>query len=261
MGGFSIITAQNLLNSAPILGEFLGNGFRPPNWSQPQLTSISVVLPSTQTESVSHNITGDDGAPLPGATSNPTTKQTPNASQSTTYFFDAIMRVGHDQDAVVTEHPIQSGASISDHIYLVPARVELEIGMSDVLDSYVSGQYSDNSSKSVSAYQKLLYLQGLGVPLTVTTRLNTYNNMVIESIRADDSVETLYGLRARVRFKQIIVGTVSVTTQSARPNASDSTNPGAAQPEAIPAELQKYTNASGQWSSTPITSPPTTLFP
>lgn len=241
MSGFAI----NLLNSAPILGVFIGNGFRPPQWTQPQLTSITANLPSTQTESVSTNITfGDE--PIGGSTTN---TSVPTSTPST-YFFDAILRVDHFQELRSTDHPVQVGASITDHAYMLPARVSLEIGMSDAMDSYQAGQFTEFSTKSISAYQLLLYLQQLRSPLTVTTRLNTYTNMVIESIRSGDDVRTLHGLRAIVSFREIILGTVSTVTQSARPNASLLTNPGAAQPQAVDQSLQKYLDAaSGQWSS------------
>lgn len=249
MGSF-VITAQNLLNSAPILGLFTGNGYRPPNWSQPQITSITVVEPAAPTEAVSHNIDFGTGF---GPPSTPTIKQSPTTPASTTYFFDAVMRADHSNEMRITEHPIQSGAAISDHAYALPSRVVLEIAMSDAMDSFVSGQYSDFATKSISAYQKLLELKDMRVPLTLTTRLNTYNNMLIEELRASDDIRTLHGLRASVRFKQIIVGTVSVTTQSARPNVSSSSNPGTSQPQAVDQALkQRLTDGLNQWSSHPV---------
>ncbi|MGH7484010.1 MAG: phage baseplate protein [bacterium] len=245
MSGFDV----NLLKSAPILGAFIGNGFRPPQWSQPQLTSITALEPSVLTQAVSHNISFGD-SPLPSGAPAPTTKQIPGAPVATTYFFDAILRVDHEQELRSTDHPVQVGASLSDHAYLLPARVVLEIGMSDVLDVFQAGQFTSNASKSISAYEKLLELQKLRSPLTVTTRLRVYQNMVIASIRSEDTVSTLHGLRAVVEFREIIVGTVSTVTQSARPHATQTTNPGAAQPQAVtPAIKQKYLNPSGQYNS------------
>lgn len=248
MAGF-VVTAQNLLNSAPILGEIIGQGYRPPQWASPQLTSITVVLPAAHTETVSHNI--DFGTEtVPGTENVPaTTTQHADEPQSTTYFFDAVMSIEHEQELRITEHPIQSGAALSDHAYPLPARVVLEIGMSDAMASFVAGQYSDFSSKSVSAYQKLLSIQALKIPLTVNTRLRTYQNMLMERIRVRDDVSTIHGLKVVIPFRQIMVGSASIITQSARPNTTTSTNPGASQPQAVGADIQKYLNSSGQWNS------------
>lgn len=243
MGGFLV----NVLNSTPVLGVFLGNGFRPPQWTQPQLTSISANLPGLPGTDTSARIL-IDGALIGNATPTSSSNQTPTTIP-TTYFFDAILRVDHYQELRATDHPVQGGASITDHAYLMPARVSLEIGMSDAMDSYQSGQWTGSSSKSINAYQTLLQLQALRIPVTVTTRLNTYTNMVIESIRSGDDVRTLHALSATVQFRQIILGTVTTSTQSARPNQTGDTSPGTSQPEPVPSSLQPYLNNSGQWSS------------
>lgn len=222
-----------------------GNGFRPPQWSRPALTSITANLPAS------------GAASAPGADA-----QQPAPTTLTTYIFDAIFRLDHSQELILTEHPVQggtaqasggsaaSGGSIVDHAYLRPSDLSMEIGMSDAMDSYTPGQWSgSSSSKSVNAYETLLNLQQLRIPLTIVTRLKTYSNMVIRYVRAPDDNRTLRALRVSVQFRQIIAGVVGVTTQSARPSTTTTTNPGTAQPEAVPQELQKYLDQSGQWSS------------
>ena len=91
-----------------------------------------------------------------------------------------------------TEHPVQTGASIADHAYIVPARLVLDIGMSDAMDAYFSPTtWSGSDSKSVAAYQTMLALQFSRIPLTITTKLRTYQNMVIDSARAARNSERL----------------------------------------------------------------------
>lgn len=248
MGGF-LVVAQNLFQSAPILGVFIGNGFRPPQWSGEQLTSITAQIPQTVSKVtggsvVSSAISFGDQVIGQSSTDTPTIGQETKL-KPTTYFFDAVFRVDHAQEGRATEHPVQggtsgalggsvaSGGSIVDHFYLLPARVALEIGMSDAMDSFQDGQWSSGPTKSISAYQTLKYLQALRVPMTVTTRLETYDNMVIEAIRVPDDVRTLHGLRALVVFRQIISAALSITSESMRPNLSQSSNPGTAQPSAI----------------------------
>jgi len=146
------------------------------------------------------------------------------------YFFDAVIRAEHTQSLRVTEHPVQTGACIVDHAYQMPARLTLEIGMSDAMDTFMNGQFSGDITKSVSAYQTLLDIQSSKKPLQVVTRLNVYDNMVIEHIHAADDFKTLYGLRAMVSLRQIITAQVSTETVSVRPQASGQSNSGVAQP-------------------------------
>jgi hypothetical protein len=197
--------------------------WRPPQWNQEQLFSLTVT--EVINEATSHQITFGGGV-IGDTTDNPNIRQN---TKSTTYFFDAILRAEHRQELRKTEHPIQSGASIVDHCYLIPANVSLEIGMSDCMARFRAGQFTSDGSKSISAYQTLKDLQKKRVPLTLTTRLDQYTNMVIESIGAIENSQTRFGLRASVRFAQIIVAKVATTTVSARPDQTDLTNEGTKQ--------------------------------
>lgn len=150
------------------------------------------------------------------------------------YFFDAVIREEHTSTLNITEHPVQSGANITDHAYIEPARLVMEIGMSDVMDALYPGQFEDAYTKSVSAYRTLLELQKSRMPLTVLTRLYLYQNMLIESLSAPDDYKTLYGLRCTVTLREIMVVDVPQTTVSARPQTTGSTQQGSVQPTEPP---------------------------
>lgn len=224
-------------------------GFRPPGWTQPQLTSISANLPTAPASVVSSKITFGDQVISSGST------QQPAPTTPTTYFFDAVLHADHEQELRATDHPAQSGAPITDHAYMLPASVTLEVMMSDAMDSYQSGQWTGASTKSINFYQTMKQLQALRIPITVTTRLDTYTNMVLLNIRASDDVSTLHGFKGSLHFRQIIVGTVSSSQSnpvSARPNQTANTNPGSVQPVTPPANLNQFMNGIGQWSSNPV---------
>lgn len=132
------------------------------------------------------------------------------------FFFDAVINVSTEHQAVITSHPVQSGANISDHVCLEPVTISMQIKMSDAMDSMVRGQWHGAYTKSVSAYRKLCELQAARLPVTVLTRLNQYPNMVISGIHVDDDVNTLYGLQATIEMQQIIMATVATEKVSAR---------------------------------------------
>lgn len=188
------------------------SAWRPREWSKPAQTSITVTetLPNTQ----SNQVDAFGGLIL----------SPPGYVDTTVYVFDAVLRSEHSQELRHTEHPVQSGAAMSDHAFLRPARLTLEIGMSDAMDSYSSGLYTGNASKSVSAYQKLLALQRKRIFMTVTTRLRTYQNMLIENIATADTSRTAHGLRAHITFCEIFTAQITAS-QSANsglvPTASD----------------------------------------
>lgn len=140
--------------------------------------------------------------------------------------FDAIFSTQHDTSLNITEHPIQTGADITDHAYEESARLTFDIGMSDVMQSFISGQFADNNSRSVSAYKKLRELQKQRLPITVVTRLGTYNNMMVETISTTDDNKTTYGLRATVTLKEIFVVNVTTVKISERPHKSSEVNEG-----------------------------------
>jgi len=148
------------------------------------------------------------------------------------YFFDAYFQVTHTSSATVTEHPVETGASISDHSFINPAVLEMQIGMTDVATSIIDGQFNSpgTSSRSVAAFLILDELMRQRVPLQVVTRLKVYQNMLITSISAPDDHLTLYGLKATVTFKEIFVAVVKTVKISARPQTTDSTKKGNVEP-------------------------------
>lgn len=230
-------SSQDLLG---ILGPW-----RPPQWSRGIFSNqnqvYSLTVPAQGTGS-SARIVSDNGIVAADSSTSPTIK---GATASITYFFDAILRAEHRQELRKTEHPIQSGASIVDHAYLLPARVTLEIGMSDCMARHVAGQFTSSSSKSISAFQTLLDLQASRLPLVLNTRLASYANMLIESISAVENRETQFALKASVTLSQIIVANLATNTVSARPDSTDLTNEGTKQGVTMPSGFDTTGSLAG----------------
>lgn len=213
--------------------------YRPQQWaSAPQQVSLKVTTQTSQAQTApsafSDEAVSSDilfAGATPGAVAGTTTPTT------TTYFFDAVVATDHYLASRFTDHPVQSGASVTDHIYELPPRIVLEILMSDALDSFVHGQYATNQSKSVSAYQTLVAIKKLRTPLVLTTRLATYENVQIEEIRSPDTNATYAGLRVTVVFKQINLATVATNTVSVRPSVTSTTNKGTVQTQTVSAAV------------------------
>lgn len=142
------------------------------------------------------------------------------------FIFDAIFSTDYLHKLSITDHPVQTGANISDHAYEEAAMLTFEIGMSDVMQSFTKGQFSDEATRSISAYHVLRELQSQRIPLTVVTKFGTYTNMMVETLAAPDDYTTNTALKATVALKQIFVVNVTTVKISARPQKSEETNEG-----------------------------------
>lgn len=201
--------------------------WRPPQWSKPAMVSITV--PAGYTTTTPDNTPISDDANGVGFT---TTKPT----AATSYVFDAVLAAEHEQSLTKTRHPVQTGASISSHAYIEPAQLVLYVLMSDAVAQYTAAnqtappyvqRWTGNPSKSVSAYRQVLALQSARIPLTVTTRLRTYYNMLILNVSPREDAKTITGARFRIEFEQLFVANIQTNPVSARPNDTQSTGLGA----------------------------------
>jgi len=250
---------QEYANQQSVLGQITGLDvqFRPPQWSQPALTMLTV--PANYAGATNYV----SGTPLPATnaaqaaayipgTPLPSTQSTPNAVPQY-LVFDGVMRVSHSQRARPTLHPIQDNANVSDHIILDPSHLVMDVVMTDVLQPYAQGQWVGNPSKSISCFETLDNLRQARVPLTITTRLKTYVNMFIVDVQPDDTVKTRYGLRATVEFQQIFLFNVATQTVSARSQTTGSTSVGQTNPAPVPAGVQSQNGLPS--ASTGVLSP------
>lgn len=174
-------------------------------------------------------------------------------------YFDGILRTEHMSRVRPTQYPVQTGVTMTDHALIEPAELTIEVMMTDTSTQFYYSNSSIinliyNSNKwlrqtysglfaglpctppilggdygeghSVNAWKALKAMQLSRVPITVDTRLGTYNNMIIEELSAPDDYQTYHALKATVRMRQIIVADVAETTTSARSAASEETNSG-----------------------------------
>ena len=148
------------------------------------------------------------------------------------YFFDAVLQTNYTRSLTITQHPVETGAAISDHSYVNPVELTMQIGMSDCATSIIPGQFSQGESRSQTAFQVLEKLQSQRVPMQVMSKFGIFKNMLIETIAIPDDYTTLYGLKATVTMKEVFIATVQTVKISARPQVTDSTNKGTVEPVA-----------------------------
>lgn len=133
------------------------------------------------------------------------------------YFFDGFITVDIKSELNITSNPVETGASVVDHAYMQPKEIEMQIKMSDVLQSLVAGQFTGGWSRSANAYNVLTKIQQDRIPVAVLCRLGLFNNMLIKSITANDDSDTYQALDCKVVLVEIPIArvkTVEISSES-----------------------------------------------
>ena len=109
--------------------------------------------------------------------------------------FDAVLKTDHTSKVTATSHPVESGANISDHAFVEPAEISLEVGVSDCETG--NGTFG-SGNRSRKAFAELLKLQTSRKLITVVTRFKTYRNMLITSVSVPDDYTTMFAFKANI---------------------------------------------------------------
>lgn len=129
-----------------------------------------------------------------------------------------VIEEKHRDELVITNHPVQNGANITDHAFKNPSMVSLRYGWSS------SGAlYSlDLGAPSVDdVYAMLLDLQASRQPFDVVTGKRNYSNMLIRSLDLVTDRTTENSIVVEVMLQQIIIVDTQTATLKSAANMSD----------------------------------------
>lgn len=152
--------------------------------------------------------------------------------------FDAWLRLQHNTGLTITQHPVETGASITDHSYFNPRRFSFDIGMTDCI---VAPQFPGDANRSVNAYNALVNLQGRRERLTLVSKYGIFPNILIESVDVSDDYSTKNVMKATISLLEIIVAKLQTIKVSADPQVTDQTNKGQVPPQPVPPAIQTRT--------------------
>lgn len=133
------------------------------------------------------------------------------------YLFDAVFSAAHSLNVAVTSHTVQTGAAVADHAYVEPETVSLSVGMSDVMTG-ADSIAGNSAERAVSAYRTLRRFAIMRKPLTLVTRLCSYEDMLIETVAAEETADTMHALRAEITLRRLNM--VSVAQMSVQQTAA-----------------------------------------
>ena len=114
--------------------------------------------------------------------------------------FDLTAQELHDTDAMVTDHPIEDGGNISDHVQPEPRRLSLDVEMT------ATPLYRDGEPGIIEeTHDALVELVESGQPLRVVTSVEDYGNMVLTQYQTRVDENTGERLEASLSFKEVTI--------------------------------------------------------
>ncbi len=116
---------------------------------------------------------------------------------------DATTSVNHDYNSKVVEHAIEEGSDITDHVHDEPLTLQLSGMISD--HPLVPTFFNLDFGRSVKLFDILRRWQKQRALLTITTSLDKYENMVIESLNVTRAgPRDAHSLPLSMKFRQVI---------------------------------------------------------
>ncbi len=129
---------------------------------------------------------------------------------------DASLSETYSHDSVVTEHPVEGGQNITDHVRVQPVRLSIDGFISNhaIARTLVNLDFT----RAEDLYTILRDWQKQAARLTVTTGLDEYEDLVLKSFSVTRDKETGNALPIRLEFVEIqTVESQLSSAQAAKP--------------------------------------------
>ena len=140
-----------------------------------------------------------------------------------TIVLDASITENHVYTSKVTQFPVETGVTISDHIYNEPDRLTLEglvtnfplpLAKPEIYTRAFTSSTQGQLRYSDDAYIKLMAIRNNKALITIVTRLKHYTNMAILSINIPRDHTTQEALKFTIEFQKVFVVSTSTVPAS-----------------------------------------------
>lgn len=146
-------------------------------------------------------------------------------------YADVTVEENHRDESVITQHPVEGGATIGDHAFDLPPTVEIRGGFSNSTAGYV-GYVQEQ-------YQALLALKASKRPFDIYTGKRAYQDMLIRGISVVTDPRTEFVLMFTVVCQHITI----VSTQTTGGGGTDAAPASDPSNQADPASTGSVTNS------------------
>jgi hypothetical protein len=154
--------------------------------------------------------------------------------------FDAVPEEVHGMSQTVTDHPVEQGVNIVDHVKQEPRPLTIHVVITEgALDPQASD--TQGPGRVRDQWLTLLNARRLAWLATITTEIETYSNMVLVSAQATRTAIDSSWLKADLTWKQILrVSTRTVEDRiPARARGRAQANRGTVAARPVPATRQR----------------------
>lgn len=132
--------------------------------------------------------------------------------------FDAVFQEDHTSELEVTDNPVETGVSVTDHAYMKPLSVKISAGVTNTpmrsLPGDPYGLVGDNRAQK--AFELLQLLQAKAEPIDAVTGLRIYRNMIVKSITTSQNKDTANSLVFTAELREVIIANTQVVTYPPR---------------------------------------------
>jgi hypothetical protein len=130
------------------------------------------------------------------------------------------------EEAKMMEHPLESGAVVTDHMVIQPVEIELTLTL-------IPETYRD-------VYKEIKDLYQQGTLLTVQTRADSYGNQVVEALPHEENPDIYDTVTVNLKLKEvrIVKAQVEATYEAQSPAQTKTVDRG---------EVQPREEESGSW--------------
>lgn len=124
------------------------------------------------------------------------------------FFPNVTIEERHEDELVITEHPVEQGAEITDHSYKKPNRLSLHVGWSNSsIQAFGNPIYID------LMYAQFIAMQESRVPFSVLTgKRRLYTNMLARRVSVTTDEKTEDALMMTVECQEIIIAQTQVVS-------------------------------------------------
>lgn len=119
------------------------------------------------------------------------------------YVIDLALREDHSQEAEVTEHAVETGSAVADHVRVKNATLTLDCLVSDTPIGDIANLRSATTLPSQECLDRLEAVFKAREPITVVTSIRTYPLMLMESFRIPRDKDTGDALGFTCAFRQL----------------------------------------------------------
>lgn len=113
--------------------------------------------------------------------------------------FDLVISESHNFNNIVSEHDVEDGSRISDHI-----KNNLETGnLTGLISNFSLNVGFLVSNRAQDAFDELIRLWKKRIPVTMVTVMRVYENVAIMDVMVDRSSDTGEAIALNVSFQQI----------------------------------------------------------